>query len=220
MHRYLEPELLDHLDPAHPDAMQSRAELRLINAIMGNHRWIIRQLKPHLESRPVILELGAGDGALARRLVNTGLCAPEQICALDLMPQPPGWPSGAMWVQRSIFDKDSWPKADIIVANLFLHHFDSRELHLIGDAMRKSARLVIACEPARRSYHLLQGALLAALADFNRVTCHDMLVSIRAGFLGHELAHELGMEDWQCFAASRLLGSYHFVAHKTCVSSP
>ena len=220
MLRYLEPELLDHLDPDHPDAVKSRADLRLINAIMGNHRWIIQQLKAQLGTRPVILELGAGDGALARRLVESRLCAPEQMLAMDLMPAPPDWPVGARWIQRSIFDKDSWPAADIIIANLFLHHFNGDELRVIGEAMRSSASMIIACEPARRNYHLAQGALLAALADFNRVTCHDMLVSIRAGFLGNELEQALGLQDWECHTSSRLLGSYHMVAHHTCVTSP
>lgn len=211
MHRYLEAELLDHLDASHPEAMQSRGELRLINGIMGNHRWLKRQLRHHLDARSTILELGAGDGAFAKQLVDAKLCMPSQIHALDLMPAPADWPSGAAWIQRSIFDSDAWPQADIVIANLFLHHFSGDQLRTIGQAMRR-ARVVIACEPARRPLHLAQGALLAALADFNDVTCHDMMVSIRAGFLGDELPKTLGLHDWHFRTAATFLGAYHIVA--------
>jgi len=219
MHRYLEPELLDHLDPEHPDAVQSRAELLLINRIMGNHRWLLKQLRPHLAARSSILELGAGDGEFSKHLIDSKLCEPHQIHALDLMPPPAEWPSGAHWIQRSIFDPDAWPRKEVVIANLFLHHFTDEQLREIGNAMRH-ARLVIVCEPARRSAHLAQGALLAALCDFNRVTCHDMMVSIRAGFLGDELQTALGLNEWKCDAAATLLGAYHFAALNPCVSSP
>lgn len=220
MHRYLEPELLDHLDPSHPEAGQSRAELRFINRIMGNHRWLKRQLRRHLDARRTILELGAGDGAFAKHLIDSQLCAPSQVHALDLMPAPADWPSGATWIQRSIFDADAWPQADIVIANLFLHHFSSEQLSAIGQAMRR-AQIVIACEPARRSLHLAQGALLAALGDFNRVTCHDMMVSIRAGFLGDELPQTLGLNDWQCTTSATFLGAYQMVAiSPSCAPSP
>lgn len=211
MQRYLEPELLDHLDPADPEAVRSRAELRMINGIMGNHRWLQRQLRRHLVGRPVILELGAGDGAFSRGLVASGLVQADQVAALDLMPPPPDWPEGARWVQGSVLDKDSWPQADIIIANLFLHHFDEAQLRQIGAAMLR-ARVVIACEPARRSLHLVQGALLAALTDLGHVTRNDMLTSIRAGFLGDELPRALNLAHWRCEVAATWLGGYHMIA--------
>ena len=42
--REVEPEILDGLPAGHPDAIRSRRDLRLVNALMGNQRWILKQL--------------------------------------------------------------------------------------------------------------------------------------------------------------------------------
>ena len=56
------PELLDTLPNEDPAAVTSRAELRLINRLMGNHRWVERRVRQLPPSRRRVLELGAGDG--------------------------------------------------------------------------------------------------------------------------------------------------------------
>ena len=71
--RLLEPEWLDELPPGDLRAIRSRADLRRVNAIMGNARCIASALKilPAEESLK-IADLGCGDGAVslavARRL--------------------------------------------------------------------------------------------------------------------------------------------------------
>ena len=59
MPRVLAPEILDHLPVDHPAARRSRRDLRLANALMGNHRWLGRELRrtgrpgeAALEARP------------------------------------------------------------------------------------------------------------------------------------------------------------------------
>ncbi len=210
MLRALEPEILDHLDAVHPDAVRSRRELSFINAIMGNHRWMLRMLREQLGETGAVLELGSGDGAFARSLIDGGVCSAERVHAIDFMPPPVGWPDDAKWICGSIFDEE-WPAADVVIANLFLHHFSTEQLREIGDRTRRS-RVVIACEPARRSLHIVQGAMLASLAGFNHVTRHDMRVSIRAGFLSTELPDFLGLAGWNCSVSTTLLGAYRLVA--------
>jgi hypothetical protein len=211
MERRVEPEILDHLDPHDPDARQSRRELRWINAIMGNHRWLARILRKHVSRDERVLEIGAGDGNWLCSCVRDGFMDAANIVALDLAPPPEAWPESAPWIQRSVLDASAWPDADVVVANLFLHHFEGAVLKMIGDQMKR-ARLLIINEPARRPVHLAQGGLLAAIADFGHVTLHDMLASIRAGFLNDELVTALGITDWKCSLSITWLGAYRLVA--------
>ncbi|MEO1844804.1 MAG: hypothetical protein ABGZ37_11065, partial [Akkermansiaceae bacterium] len=62
--RVVQPELLDELPFDDPDALRSRRDLRFINGVMGNFRWMRRRLAGRAEGR--VIELGAGDGAFLR----------------------------------------------------------------------------------------------------------------------------------------------------------
>ncbi len=212
MQRLIDPELLDHLPSSDPAAIRSRDELRLINGIMGNHRWLLRRVRALIRPGWRVLELGAGDGALCRGLHEAGICAVGRLTAIDLAPRPAGLHPDVTWLRRSIFETTPLPQAEIVVANLFLHHFEEEQLATLGQNLSASARVVLACEPARISFHLAQGAVLAALGGFNEVTCHDMLTSIRAGFVRDELPHALRLQDWQCCVSTTLLGAYHMDA--------
>ena len=93
MSRIVQAELLDSLPHDHPAARQNRRDLRLTNWIMGNHRWLIRSVPRHIRPGERLLELGAGDGELARRLQRRG----RLVDALDLCPAPATWPAAADW---------------------------------------------------------------------------------------------------------------------------
>jgi hypothetical protein len=72
MLRACEPELLDHLPPDDPRAIQSRRDLRRVNSCMGNVRFVANALNSFLPDRtqPRILEIGAGDGSFFLKVVK------------------------------------------------------------------------------------------------------------------------------------------------------
>ncbi len=213
MQRRVQPEILDTLPACDPAAMRSRRELRLINAIMGNHRWLAREVRHCIRPGWRVLELGAGGGAFGSRLLAAGVCEAQQITGLDLAPRPAGWPCESVWMQGDVL-ASAWPEAEIVVANLFLHHFDPASLAQLGARLSAKCRVVLASEPARRRRHLVQGALLSVLALLSRVTRHDMRISIRAGFLSNELPHALGLDGWKCKTDTTLLGAYRLCAQR------
>ncbi len=192
--------------------MRSRRELRLINSIMGNHRWIARELASGRGSQRSVLELGAGDGSLIRELCGTGEGGFAEWSAVDLAPRPPEWPEGAPWHQGDVFEMERLPEAEVVVANLFLHHFENAQLRWMGGRLPQSCRLFLANEPARARFHSVQGRILAWVAGFGRVTCHDMDRSIRAGFWGDELPQALGLDGWQVKVSCTPLGAYRMRA--------
>ena len=209
--RQLEPELLDSLPHDDPGAIRSRAALRLINHVMGNYRWIEAEvIRRHAKS---IIEIGAGCGTLAKRLRHR---LPRiHYTGIDLAPRPADLPSPYQWLQQDLLTSP-YPPADMVIANLFLHHFDSQQLHVIGERLRASCRHLIVNEPARRSLHLYQGKLLNLLG-IHPITRHDMAISIRAGFLEQELVCDLGLKRpaWTIHQHCSWLGAYRLIASKT-----
>jgi SAM-dependent methyltransferase len=210
MLRKIRPEILDSLPPDHPDARASRRDLRLINRIMGNHRWIESVLPPFLRPGERVLELGAGDGELGRRLAARGI----QVDGLDIGPRPDDWPPGRAWHRGNLREFDGYGKYAAVVGNLIFHHFDSGSLADLGRRLEPAVRIVVACEPSRsRLSQFLFGAL-GPVFGANRVTRHDGRVSIAAGFRGGDLARALGLDkaSWNCKCRSTLLGAHRLVA--------
>ncbi len=197
MKRIVAPEILDELPGDDPRALRSRKDLRMINFLMGNERWIIKQLE---EEEGSVLELGAGTGELASQL--------DQVTGLDFQNQPDGFQG--KWITGNLFETFPEAEGEVVVANLILHHFDDDALGRLGELIQTRKKLV-AVEPWRSRISLAEGALLWPL--INEVTRHDMMVSIRAGFRRGELKQLLQMgDDWVMQEEVSLLGGIRVVA--------
>jgi hypothetical protein len=104
---------------------------------------------------------------------------------------------------------------DLIVANLFLHHFESAQLTLILQAIAKSSRRFFACEP-RRDWLALAGSHMVRAIGANHVTREDSVLSVHAGFNGDELTNLWPKHDgtWQVQEYSAGLFSHCFRAER------
>ena len=209
MNRIIQPELLDELPVDDPRAMRSRRDLRRVNAWMRNHVIMVKALQSIADGYmpKQIIDMGAGDGNLmlrvARRIssrwpnVKVTLLDRQRNAASQTLLSfaSLGW--SAETVETDIFD---WIPAardlDVVVANLFLHHFSDSRLAELFRLIANRARLFVAIEPRRAPWPLLCCRLLWAIAC-NSVTRHDAAISVRAGFSGHELsALWPGNSDW------------------------
>jgi len=208
--RVVEPEILDSLPCDHPAARHNRRDLRLTNAVMGNHRWLGRVLRARAGRAEPALELGAGTGENAVRLRRRGW----QVDALDTWPAPAAWPAGARWHRADLRGFAGYGAYRVVFGNLILHQFTAAELAALGAQLAAGPRLIAACEPMRRRLSQRLYRLLAPLFGANAVTRHDAHVSIAAGFVGDELPRLLGLDAarwaWRCGATVR--GAYHMVA--------
>ena len=190
MRRTLEPEILDTLSPDDPAALHNRRDLRIINAFMGNHRWLERELRRRLRPGERVLEIGAGTGELGRRLAAAGIAAD----GLDLWPRPADWPAASAWHRADLREFEGYGGYDVVVANLILHQFSEAELSGLGRRLAGRPRLILASEPSRQRLSQFFCAALGPVLGANFVTRHDSRVSIDAGFLDAELPGALGLD--------------------------
>jgi hypothetical protein len=173
------------------------------------------------------VDLGAGDGTLlvtlARRLTR-GRTAKRAILvdrqellspatAQDF--QKNGWAVEA--VNADVFE---WLECDgdaettVLIANLFLHHFEDSSLRHLLRLVSQRCCLFAACEP-RRSALALIASRLVGLIGCCLVTRHDAVLSVRAGFTGRELSRLWPSSDgWDLREGAAGLFTHFFVATK------
>lgn len=207
--RTVKPELLDHLPHDDPAARRSRADLRLINFLMGNERWILRTLQQIPRAAACrICEWGAGDGKLAAKIQRW--FPDSRVCAFDLAPRPAGLDARIEWHAGDVMEHAPEP-GGVLVANLFLHHFESDDLRRLGK-LCNGYEVLIFNEPDRIRIAALLGTLLHPLV--NHVTRHDMQASIRAGFREGEMTGLLGLDPavWRIEETSTWRGARRVIA--------
>lgn len=173
----------------------------------------------------MIADIGAGDGTFMLRLAERTATQWKNTHVVLLDRQDTvnpatlerfaslGWKAEA--VTADVFEWLAQPAGrgfDVIIANLFLHHFDVARLAALLALAAKRTRMFIACEP-RRSQMALFGSQLLGLVGCNDVSRHDAVVSVRAGFDRQELSESWpDMHAWTLHERSSGLFSHCFVA--------
>src|SRR5580658_8568358 len=203
--RSLEPEILDLLAADDPRARASRGDLARINFVMRQQS-IMANLLRSLAPPRRLADLGSGDGrfllGVARRLAPhwprvTALIVDRQ----DIVSAQTRAGFAALgWTCKSvtgdIFAALPRLDAEIITANLFLHHLEEAALRQLLSLTAQRARGFVACEPRRSRAALLASRMVFALAC-NEVTRHDAVASVRAGFAGREVSALWQRDGWQ-----------------------
>jgi hypothetical protein len=225
--RSLESEWLDALPANDPRAMRSRRDLRRVNAVMLQARIMSRLLSAYCPSKTGrrFVELGGGDGTFMLSVARKLRWREVQLVLVDRQDivgertragfAALGWRLRV--VREDVFDflGQRRETADVVTANLFLHHFADADLARLLRGAAGLAPRFAACEPRRSTPALIGSRMLFAIGC-NDVSRHDAVASVRAGFDGAELSR-LWPNDpsWRlherpawpfthCFAASRL----------------
>ena len=110
----------------------------------------------------------------------------------------------------------NWPQMEdeVVITNLFLHHFADARLVELLRLISQRASLFIALEPRRARWPLFCSRQLWAIGC-NDVTRHDAVVSVRAGFNGEEIsALWPDRSNWQLTESHAGLFSHLFIARK------
>lgn len=233
--RTVRPEILDELPATDARAIRSRRDLQRVNRVMGSCGILSRAMRDALASTPRhtrlrILELGAGDGSLALRIA-TRLATHWRQAELTLLDRQAliAGPTGAAfadlgWTLRPLtVDVLEWARAPaqqqlsgrwhVVLANLFLHHFEEDGLRELLSAVAQRCNAFVACEPRRSLPALIGSRMLPALA-VSADTRHDAIISVQAGFRGGELSRmwPASPRCWKLEERAAGLFSHLFVA--------
>jgi len=223
--RVLEDETLDHLAENDPRAIHSRRDLQRINRLMGSAGIIGNVLWKSGLSPKRIIELGTGDGTLMLRLARrfAGEWKGVHVTLLDrqnLVSEETRAEFGRLgWqVETLCADVNEWAAQqsdahwDVCIANLFIHHFDEKQIAVLFGALAARSDFFIACEPRRTRLPLFMSHLVG-LVGANQVTREDAVLSVRAGFRGGELS-ALWPQGWKLEERAARLFSHLFIADR------
>jgi hypothetical protein len=225
--RRVERELLDGLAAEDPRARRSRGDLQRIHRAMATLPIVERALDRGASGfvPRTLLELGAGDGSLMLRLAQeraarwpnvhvtlldrVDLVAPRTLDGI----REAGWTPTVVamdvfdWLAQR--DDSRW---DVVLANLFVHHFASGELQRLLAGIAARTCVFLCCEP-RRSALALAGSHMVGLLGAGPVTRQDAVSSVHAGFRAQELSSLWpNGEDWVVSEFSAGLFSHCFLA--------
>jgi hypothetical protein len=223
------PDLLDQLPAEDPRAIRSRRDIKWINSTMMQRGVMARALMRRFADRKPrsLLDLGTGDGtfllSVARRLAprwkgihavlldRVNIVSDETREAFNSL----GWHVDV--VADDVFSYLQRPRStlnDLVIANLFIHHFPERELARLLALIAQSTRAFVACEP-RRSWLGIFGSRMLWAIGCSALSIHDCIVGVRAGFIDGEISSSWPQDgSWQvdeyasgpyshCFAACR-----------------
>lgn len=198
--RHLTPEKLDSLSPSDPAAIASRRDLQRLHSILGQRKlWL-----PGSETNiPIVLP-----PVWSISVAATGTSSPQSSLSLFLMAatEPASFVDRQPSVSDSTIDylrRQNWlpslvsadvhewaqsaPRVELIIANLFLHHFADEPLKNLFQSLATRTPLLAAAEP-RRGLPGKIGSRLLGILGCHPVTQHDARVSVEAGFCGHEIS--------------------------------
>jgi hypothetical protein len=218
--RRVEVEVLDGLEPNDPAAERSRRDLRRIHRAMGTRSILLRALRLLTPPGPDaatfrVLELGAGDGSLMLGVARAMApwWPPVELTLLDRQALVDGetvagfaalgWSTGVEVVDAldwagalsgNRLDVNGVARWDLIIANLFLHHFEGPQLSALLGAVAAGSDRFVACEP-RRDWIALAGSHLVGAIGAGPVTRTDAVLSVHAGFCGNELSAQWAAND-------------------------
>lgn len=198
--RSRETELLDTGVPAE-EAQRSLADLRFVNRYLGDWSALRAALAPFLDRQaaPRVLDVGSGSAELAsllHRRFPRALVVAVDLKPLHLAAAPATLHRVADDARRLPFTPGAF---DVVMASLFLHHFDDEDLSAVLRSLYDQSRDALVVNDLRRARvpHAF-GRLVFPWLFRSPVSVHDGLVSIRRAFTTDELRKafsEAGIRD-------------------------
>jgi SAM-dependent methyltransferase len=204
------------LDEGVPDdeALRSLADIRFVNRWLGNRRRLASVVRPYLEAspRPRLLDVGCGTADIPAHLLRK---APPPTVAVGVDIKLLHLAAGAREVRRVRADARALPfpprSFDVVLASLFLHHFDAPEVAAVLCGLFTLTRRALVINDLRRArMPYVFGKAAFPLLFRSQVSVADGLLSIRRGFTAEEL--EAGFAEAGIPVRIRRTFPYRFLA--------
>jgi ubiquinone/menaquinone biosynthesis C-methylase UbiE len=184
--RLIEPELLEHADPA--DARVNLEELVLLNKRFGGHSTIRKMLlDAELRQEPfTLLDVGAASGDSARLICE--MYPKAKVINFDYSAvnlAEASHPKVIGDAFRMPFSPESF---DYVFCSLLLHHFkDEQVTELLREFGRVARQGLLICDLERNVLPYLFMTFSKPLFRWHSITVHDGQKSVRAALSASEL---------------------------------
>jgi SAM-dependent methyltransferase len=202
-HRSNEAELIDGSDYSSDEFIDTLADLRRINRLLGGQRALTRHLFPLIEglggNRARLLDVGTGSADIPAGIVEWArrrgidiefvVLDLNEIAGREARAQTAGYPE--ISVVRG--DAMNLPFADrsfdFVIASLFLHHFETPQAARLLRSFARVARAALIINDLRRhpiAYYSIK--LLTRIFTGNRLVRNDAALSVLRGFVERDIA--------------------------------
>jgi 2-polyprenyl-3-methyl-5-hydroxy-6-metoxy-1,4-benzoquinol methylase len=220
--RLFMPEIMD--DPAGPEdeLFRTLSQFRTVNRLFSRIRTLVkRYLVPHMAKQGnreiVCADIGAGGGDFAlwfttfcrsRGIRVKMLCIDHDPRVVRYARQNCQGHDDIVIYEASAFSIDTINgPIDYILSNHFLHHIDTGEIPGLLKKIHDTAQCGFFINDLRRSTLSYIGFTLFCRVFFrSRLSCHDGRLSIRKGFLKHEMT---GLVEAASLPTSVFIGTMH-----------
>jgi ubiquinone/menaquinone biosynthesis C-methylase UbiE len=201
--RCARPELIDGEDYSCEEFIDSLADLRRVNRYLGGQRALFSRLFLIIEgltqSRVRLLDVGTGSADLPIAVVETArrrgievefvVLDLNEIATRQAQVQCADYPEISAIRADALHPPFLAGSFDIVLASLFLHHFETAQAARLVASLARVARVAVIINDLRRHPIAYYSAkLLTRLFSNNRLTRHDGALSVLRGFTEGDVA--------------------------------
>ena len=202
--RSTEIEIMDDFNLKGKKMQAVLTDLNTVSSLLGGANITLKGIKKLLigspKNKPItIIDVGGGDGEMLRKCARfgkknrynfklIGLDANANIIS-EAKERSKNY-ENITFKTFDIFSMHPFPKGDIILCNLFLHHFKNAEIVTILKKVKQSSNIGVVVNDLQRSelaFNLFKAFGWVFLKT--KIAKHDGLVSVARGFKREELEH-------------------------------
>ena len=201
-YRSTEVEIMDNFNLQGKEMEDVLTDLKIVSNLLGGASITLKGIKKLLTERPknkpiTIIDVGCGDGEMLRKCARfgkkneynfnlIGLDANANIIS-EAKERSKNF-KNISYKTVDIFSTEAFPEADIVLCNLFLHHFKNDDIVRILKKVLLASTIGVVVNDLHRSklaFTLFKGFSRVFLKT--KIAKHDGLVSVARGFKKEEL---------------------------------
>ena len=209
--RSTEKEILDDFELQGNDLTQNLRELQLVNSNLGGYSLVKEGIelivdKGNLQSPIKVADVGCGGGDTLRELAKWSVNKPFslELTGIDANTNAIAFAESRSknypeikYRQLNIFsDEFKVLDADVVLFNLFVHHFEEEQIIDFLKVCRTKNAVVLINDLQRSALAYSLFKIGSRLFRFSRISRHDGLLSIRKAFTRKDLRELLTASDF------------------------